>query len=205
MANIRRGKPVIDCMNGVASVFNVGFRFVNQMVSTGKASHNRDASAVKAQVLHLNSPKETKPSLRWILRQLNQCRAFLLNGPTNERAKIMMQRSGMNLTALASKGYRAGFQIDVLQRDSCLRKTATLPHSYEPTFPHPTVRIQKLRARSTLPRPTKNSLNRLGGSVPPPATFSTCFRLFCFRAGPLAQAASKTECSTRASTPPNFG
>src|SRR5438270_13199156 len=104
MTNIRRRKTLVNCVNSIASVYDIGLGFVNRVVFTGEACHDGHSRAVKTEMWHSDAPKEMKPGLRGILGQQNERRAFFVDGPLNELAQVVVQRGAVDFASFAAEG-----------------------------------------------------------------------------------------------------
>src|SRR5205809_2233775 len=107
MANIGRRKTLVDCMNSIASVSDIGLGFVNRVMFTGEACHDGHSRAVKTEMRHSDAPKEVKPGLRWILGQQNERRAFFVDRLLNELAQVVVQRGAVDFASFTAEGDRS--------------------------------------------------------------------------------------------------
>src|SRR5437879_1007762 len=103
MTNIWRRKALIDCMNRIASVANVGLRFIDRVMSASESSNNGYPSAVEAKVFEANLPEETEPRFGRVFRQNDKGGAFLFDCAFNQPSQIVVQRRAVQPVSFAAK------------------------------------------------------------------------------------------------------
>src|SRR5215831_15886672 len=143
MANIRRRKTLVNCMNSVASVSDVGFGLVNRVMFASEACDDCNSRTVKTEMRHPDAPKEVEPGLRWILGQQNERRAFFRDCLPNEFAEVVVQRGAVDFASFAAERDRSSFQVDIAQRHCGFGNAASLTHRDQPTVTHPAVFFEK--------------------------------------------------------------
>src|SRR5437870_2612411 len=143
MANIGRRKTLVNCMNSIASVSDIGLGFVNRVMLTGEACHDGHSRTVKTEMGHSDAPKEMKPGLRWILGQQNERRAFFVDRPPYQLTQVVVQRGAVDFAALTAEGDRSSFEVDIAQRHCGFRNAASLTHRDQPTVSHPALLFEK--------------------------------------------------------------
>src|ERR1041385_2062086 len=143
MANIGRRETLVNCMNSIASVSDISLGFVNGMMFTSEACHDRHSRTVKAEMWHCDAAKELKPGFRWILGQQDERRAFFLDRLFNELAQVVVQRGTVDFASFTAEGNCSSFQVYIAQRDCGFRNAASLTHGDQPTVTHPTLLVDK--------------------------------------------------------------
>ena len=77
MPDIHGGEALVNSMNGITGMPDVGFRLVDGRSRAGKTRHDRYAGAVEAEMAHAEFLEESVPELGRVFRKLHQRRPLL--------------------------------------------------------------------------------------------------------------------------------
>jgi hypothetical protein len=139
VADIRRREALVDSMNSVARMSDVGFGLSHGVIIARNSGDNGNPCAVKAQVRKANSAKKLVPFFRGLFWKIHELVPVLFLRSAYERDEVGMERRGVDAIAFCRKADRAPLEIDVPQRDSGFGDSATLSHCHEPRIIHPPV------------------------------------------------------------------
>ena len=141
--NLGFQQTLINSMNGVARVPNVGLSLRHRISLAGKARHDGYTGRVEAEVSQAYSPKELVPFFCSGFGQRNKALATVFFCTSNQRQEFIMQGCGMAATALTQKADGACIHINALHRNSGFGQPASLPHSDNPTVAHPFILLKQ--------------------------------------------------------------
>lgn len=130
-------------MNRVASVANVGLRFIDRVMGASESSNDGNPGAMEAKMFEANLPEETEPRFGRVFRQNDKGGAFLFNRAFNQRSQVVVQRRTVQPVSFAAKCDRPHSQIYLVKRHGGFGEAAALAHGNQPTVAHPFVSGRK--------------------------------------------------------------
>ena len=125
-------------MNCVAGMPYVGLGLVDRMSCPRQARGNRHARAMEANMVRqAKAFEKLVPFLGRVFRKFNKGFPFSLLRFLDERQQVIVNRCGVDSSALDVKRDGLRFQIDVAHRHGGFGEAAALAHGNQPTVAHP--------------------------------------------------------------------